>query len=369
MEKLYYEIELPLCRVSGADGDAGRSGRPDGADSRSAICSTERHRARSGGDLPLCRAGIQHQLSQAAWARFSLRSWELPPVKKTKSGYSTNAEVLEKLQRPAPDRARPFWTIAMLDEAEIDLCRRPCQGDRGRRPHPHDVPEHGHGDGPAVLHGPEPAEHPRAHGARQRNSPACSSRATAGCFVDADYSQIELRVLAHIADDTRMQEAFRSGDGHPYGDGRAGVRRAAGVTSRRCMRRHAKAVNFGIVYGISEFSLARGHRRARARRPRRISTVISQTTRACAPICTISSRQAKRGRLCDDALRPPPRDLPELKSSNFNIRSVRRARRAQHARSRARAADIIKLAMLARRHGARRAEAAGPARCCRCTMS
>ena len=77
-----------------------------------------------------------------------------------------------------------------------------------------------------------------------------------GCvFVDADYSQIELRVLAHIADDQTMQEAFRSGtDIHT-----ATAAQVFGVEPEQVtplMRRHAKAVNFGIVYGISEFSLA-----------------------------------------------------------------------------------------------------------------
>ena len=77
-----------------------------------------------------------------------------------------------------------------------------------------------------------------------------------GCvLVDADYSQIELRVLAHIAHDRQMQEAFRSGeDIHTVTASQVFGVPAAQVTP--LMRRHAKAVNFGIVYGISEFSLA-----------------------------------------------------------------------------------------------------------------
>ena len=74
-------------------------------------------------------------------------------------------------------------------------------------------------------------------------------------FVDADYSQIELRVLAHIAEDPLMQEAFRTGrDIHTATA--AQVFSVPRRRSRPLQRRHAKAVNFGIVYGISEFSLA-----------------------------------------------------------------------------------------------------------------
>ena len=77
-----------------------------------------------------------------------------------------------------------------------------------------------------------------------------------GCvLVDADYSQIELRVLAHIAEDKVMQEAFRSGmDIHTVTASQVFDVAPENVTSLQ--RRHAKAVNFGIVYGISEFSLA-----------------------------------------------------------------------------------------------------------------
>ena len=74
-------------------------------------------------------------------------------------------------------------------------------------------------------------------------------------FVDADYSQIELRVLAHIANDEHMQNAFTSGmDIHTATA--AQVFHVAPEDVTPLMRRHAKAVNFGIVYGISEFSLA-----------------------------------------------------------------------------------------------------------------
>ena len=77
-----------------------------------------------------------------------------------------------------------------------------------------------------------------------------------GCvLVDADYSQIELRVLAHIADDHQMQDAFISGmDIHTVTASQVFHVAPDAVTALQ--RRHAKAVNFGIVYGISEFSLA-----------------------------------------------------------------------------------------------------------------
>ena len=164
-----------------------------------------------------------------------------------------------------------------------------------------------------------------------------------GCvLVDADYSQIELRVLAHIADDTVMQEAFRSGlDVHTVTASQVFHVPFEEVTPLQ--RRNAKAVNFGIVYGISEFSLADdlGVSRWEARDyidsyldhyqgVRRYMKQVVIDARDCGYTQTIYGRR---------------RSIPELKSSNFNVRSGAE-RIALNTPIQGTAADLIKLAMI-----------------------
>ena len=161
-------------------------------------------------------------------------------------------------------------------------------------------------------------------------------------LVDADYSQIELRVLAHIARDENMMDAFNSGlDIHA-----ATASQVFGVSMENVtplQRRHAKAVNFGIVYGISEFSLAEdiGVSRYEAKEyienylakysgVRKYMRDVVDNARECGYTQTMFARK---------------RYIPELKSSNFNIRSGAE-RIALNTPIQGSAADLIKLAMI-----------------------
>jgi DNA polymerase-1 len=161
-------------------------------------------------------------------------------------------------------------------------------------------------------------------------------------LVDADYSQIELRVLAHIADDKTMQAAFCGGvDIHS-----ATAAQVFGVAVEEVtalQRRHAKAVNFGIVYGISEFSLSEdiGVSRYEARDyidsylanysgVRKYMKDVVDNARTCGYTQTMFGRK---------------RYIPELTASNFNIRSGGE-RMALNTPIQGTAADLIKLAML-----------------------
>ena len=164
-----------------------------------------------------------------------------------------------------------------------------------------------------------------------------------GCvFVDADYSQIELRVLAHIADDQTMQEAFRSGtDIHT-----ATAAQVFGVEPEQVtplMRRHAKAVNFGIVYGISEFSLADDIDVTRKEARQYIDNYLAHYAGVRTYMHDIVEQAKQDGYVT--TLFGRRRELPELKSSNFNIRSFGE-RVALNTPIQGTAADIIKLAML-----------------------
>ena len=164
-----------------------------------------------------------------------------------------------------------------------------------------------------------------------------------GCvFVDADYSQIELRVLAHIADDKTMQEAFRSGfDIHT-----ATAAQVFGVEPEQVtplMRRHAKAVNFGIVYGISEFSLSEDIGVTRKEARQYIDNYLAHYAGVRTYMHEIVEQAKRDGYVT--TLFGRRRELPELKSSNFNIRSFGE-RVALNTPIQGTAADIIKLAMI-----------------------
>ena len=164
-----------------------------------------------------------------------------------------------------------------------------------------------------------------------------------GCvLVDADYSQIELRVLAHIAGDEVMQKAFCDGrDIHTTTASQVFGVPMESVTALQ--RRHAKAVNFGIVYGISEFSLAEdigvSRYEARAYIDNYLANyqgVRNYMKQVVADAREIGYTQTLYGRR---------RYIPELKSSNFNIRSGAE-RIALNTPIQGTAADLIKLAMI-----------------------
>ena len=161
-------------------------------------------------------------------------------------------------------------------------------------------------------------------------------------LVDADYSQVELRLLAHISGDEAMQQAFLSGqDFHTLTAAKVFHVAPEEVTSR--MRSSAKAVNFGIVYGISAFSLAQdiGVSVAEAkeymeryfdtyRGVKRYMEQVVETAREKGYVETLMHRR---------------RALPELKSSNFNMRSFGE-RVALNMPIQGTAADVMKLAMV-----------------------
>ena len=161
-------------------------------------------------------------------------------------------------------------------------------------------------------------------------------------LVDADYSQIELRVLAHIAHDRQMQEAFRSGeDIHTVTASQVFGVPAAQVTP--LMRRHAKAVNFGIVYGISEFSLAQDIGVSRWEAKEYINSYLEKYSGVRNYMHEIVQSAKEQGYV--ETLFHRRRYIPEIRSTNFNVRSGAE-RIALNTPVQGTAADIIKLAMV-----------------------
>ena len=162
-------------------------------------------------------------------------------------------------------------------------------------------------------------------------------------LVDADYSQIELRLLAHIAGDTAMQEAFRSGgDFHAATAARVFGVAPEDVTGE--MRRRAKAVNFGIVYGISPFSLSQDIGVTVAEAKDYMESYFAAYPGVRQYMTDVVARAKENGYVETPLHRR--RALPELTSSNFNLRSFGE-RVALNMPIQGAAADVMKLAMTA----------------------
>ena len=160
-------------------------------------------------------------------------------------------------------------------------------------------------------------------------------------LVDADYSQIELRVLAHIAQDQAMIQAFRAGaDIHTITASQVFGVPAEAVTP--AMRSRAKAVNFGIVYGIGEFSLAQDIKVSRKEAAAYIRSYLEKYSgianymKETVALLRAWIRSTLTGRR---------RYIPEIKASNFNLRAFGE-RVAMNAPIQGYAADIIKIAMV-----------------------
>ena len=167
--------------------------------------------------------------------------------------------------------------------------------------------------------------------------------ATSGkVLVDADYSQIELRLLAHISGDEAMQQAFLSGeDFHTVTAARVFHVPQDQVTHQ--MRSRAKAVNFGIVYGISAFSLSQDIGVTRAEAKAYMEKYFEKYSGVHAYMTQVVERAKADGYV--STLMGRRRWLPELKSSNFNLRSFGE-RVALNMPIQGTAADLIKKAML-----------------------
>ena len=148
--------------------------------------------------------------------------------------------------------------LAAVAEAEIHLCRRAGRTRSIRRPAAC-TPASRNGiasDRAAVVERSEPAEHSDPHRGRQPHPPRLHRRAGPSCWCSADYSQIELRLLAHVADIPALRESFARGeDIHARTASEVFGMPMAGMDPMT--RRRAKAINFGIIYGISGFGLAR----------------------------------------------------------------------------------------------------------------
>ena len=270
--------------------------------------------------------------------------------KKTKSGYSTSAEVLEELRdvHPCIEKLLSYRTLAKLKSTYCDGLVNAVSDDRRI---------HSTLNQAETRTGRISSSEPNLQNIPVRREEGKELRkffiAKEGFVLcDADYSQIELRVLAHIANDENMTNAFLSGaDIHTTTASQVFGMIPEFVTP--LMRSRAKAVNFGIVYGISGFSLAKD-----------IGTTVKEATKYIKSYMMnypsiekylerVVREAEERGYTVTEYGRR--RYIPELKASNANMRAFGK-RVAMNAPIQGTAADVMKIAML---KVARRLEAEG----------
>ena len=339
MWELYQTAELPLCRVlaemelAGCRVDA--RALSDFGEALSARI-TEQERAIYDMAGETFNINSPKQLGEILFGKLGL-----PHGKKTKTGWSTNADVLEKLryEYPIVNAALEYRQYAKLKSTYADGLLKAIDPD-GR--------VHTSFQMTVTATGRLSSTEPNLQNIPTRTDLGSEIRRmfvpADGCvLVDADYSQIELRLLAHIAGDETMRESFLAG-GDFHAETAAKVFHVDRKDVTHEMRRSAKAVNFGIVYGISAFSLSQdiGVSVAEAKAymeayfatfpgVRKYMDEVVEKAKAAGYVETLFHRR---------------RDLPELKSSNFNMRSFGE-RVALNMPIQGTAADVMKLAMVA----------------------
>ncbi|GLX67031.1 DNA polymerase I [Paenibacillus glycanilyticus] len=340
MNKLYYELEQPLAVVL-----AGME--------RQGIKVEKAELERLGSELESKLATAMSEIYRLAGMEFNIGSPKqlgevlfeklgLPAQKKTKTGYSTDAEVLEKLApyHEIVPLILHYRTLSKLQSTYIEGLLKEVRPETGKI--------HTYYRQTIAATGRLSSQFPnlqnipiRLEEGRQIRKAFVPSEP--GWYIlAADYSQIELRVLAHISGDERLKEAFINDmDIHTKT-----AMDVFGVSADQVdsnMRRSAKAVNFGIVYGISDFGLSQNLNITRKEAAQFIEQYF-EVFQGVRKYMDDIVMQARRDGYVTTLLERR-RYLPEIKASNFNLRSFAE-RTAMNTPIQGTAADIIKLAMV-----------------------
>lgn len=267
----------------------------------------------------------------------------LPVRKKTKTGYSTNAEVLEslRLEHPIIEQILAYRLWSKLKSTYLDGIAGLIRTDTGR--------VHTNFNQTVTATGRLSSSDPNLQNIPVRTEEGRMIRALFepgegyDCLLSADYSQIELRLLAHMSGDENFIDAFKRGqDIHARTAAEVFGIPLEEVTPE--LRRHAKAVNFGIVYGISDFGLARNLHISRKEAGDYISRYFERYPGVRAFMDKVVAEAHETGYVTTMFGRR--RELPAIKSRNFNQRMLAE-RMAMNTPIQGTAADVIKLAMIA----------------------
>lgn len=265
----------------------------------------------------------------------------LPIIKKTKTGYSTDGDVLEKLrlEHPVVDKILEYRTLSKLKATYIDGMI-PLINEKTKR-------IHAKFNQTVTATGRISCTEPNLQNIPIRTEIGRELRkifvAKEGfTFIDADYSQVELRVLAHMSGDETMIKAFSEGsDIHAITASQVFNVPLSEVTKQ--MRSEAKAVNFGIVYGISDFGLATNIGISRKKAKEYIEKYFATYPKIKEYMDTTIENCKETGFV--ETIWGRRRYVPEIKSNNYNVRQFGE-RVAMNAPIQGTAADIIKIAMI-----------------------
>ncbi len=339
MEKLYYDLELPLMHVLVNMEYAGV-----GVDTEvlQSLGDQFQEEIKELEERIYDMAGLEFNLnSPKQLGEVLFDKLGLPVIKRTKTGYSTDADVLDKLKdaHPIVNHILRFRTIHKLKSTYID----------GLLPliHPETGRIHSRFAQKVTATGRLSSVDPnlqnipiRTEEGRLIRKAFCA--ADGELLIDADYSQIELRILAHMSEDEAMRTSFAANqDIHKTTASQVFHVDPENVTDE--MRRRAKAVNFGIVYGISDYGLSQDLDISRAEAKMYIDNYLDHFQGVKKFMENIVKLGEAQGYV--ETLWHRRRYIPELSSKNFNVRSFGK-RVALNAPIQGTAADIIKIAMV-----------------------
>ena len=266
----------------------------------------------------------------------------LPPIKKTKTGYSTSVEVLEQLKMKSPivSEILDYRQIAKIQNTYVKGlldCIQPDGRIHTRYLQTLTTTGRLSSVDPNLQNIPTKTE----EGKQIRKAFVPSTKD--GYIFSCDYSQVELRVLAHVSGDEHMQEAFKSGyDIHAHTAMKIFHLDSPDEVTP-LMRRHAKAVNFGIVYGISDYGLSKNLGISRKQAKTFIENYFEQYPQIKSYMDEAIKKARENGYA--ETIMHRRRYLPDIHSKNFNVRSFAE-RTAINSPIQGSAADIIKIAMI-----------------------
>ena len=295
---------------------------------------------------------VQQEIYKMAGETFNINSpkqlgiilfekMNLPVIKKTKTGYSTDAEVLDMLRNESPivEKILQYRTIAKLVSTYLEGLAVLIN------PNTHRI--HTTFNQMVTATGRLSSSEPNLQNIPVRTEKGREIRALFypgegfDTLVSADYSQIELRILAHLSGDKALIKAFTEGkDIHRFTAAEVLGKAQEDITSEE--RSHAKAINFGIIYGISDFGLSRDLGITRAEAKNYIDLYFSRYPRVKEYMDNMVKEAHETGKV--RTMFGRLRELPDINSRNFNRRSFAE-RTAMNTPIQGTAADIIKLAM------------------------
>lgn len=296
---------------------------------------------------------LEQKIYQQAGEEFNLNSpkqlghilfekLNLPPIKKTKTGYSTSVEVLEQLKMKSPivSEILDYRQIAKIQNTYVKGlldCIQPDGRIHTRYLQTLTATGRLSSVDPNLQNIPTRTD----EGKQIRKAFVPSTKD--GYIFSCDYSQVELRVLAHVSGDEHMQEAFKSGyDIHAHTAMKIFHLDSPDEVTP-LMRRHAKAVNFGIVYGISDYGLSKNLGISRKQAKTFIENYFEQYPQIKDYMDEAIKKARENGYA--ETIMHRRRYLPDIHSKNFNVRSFAE-RTAINSPIQGSAADIIKIAMI-----------------------